>query len=53
MVNTAFVNYLDNLAETLKFPILLKQTTHEQTAVVSLQSLILILALQQIREKAW
>ena len=38
MVNIAFVNYLDNLNETLKFPILLNQTTHEQTLPVSLQS---------------
>ena len=35
MVNTSFANYLDNLAETLKYPILL--TTHEQTLPISLQ----------------
>ena len=38
MVNTAFVNYLDNLTETLQFPILLNWTTHEQTLLISLQS---------------
>ena len=42
-VNTALVNYLDNLTETLKFPILLNQTTHKQTLPFSLQSFILIL----------
>ena len=36
--NTAFVNYLDNLTESLKFPILINQTTHEQTSPISLQS---------------
>ena len=36
MVNTAFVNYLDNLTESLKFPILLNRTTHEQTFPISL-----------------
>ena len=30
-VNIAFVNYLDNLTESLTFPILLNRTTHEQT----------------------
>ena len=38
MVNTAFVNYLDNLTESLKFPILLNRTTHEQTLPILLQS---------------
>ena len=38
MVNTAFVNYHDNLMESLKFPILLDRTTHEQTLPISLQS---------------
>ena len=38
MVNTAFVNYLDNLTESLKFPVLLNRTTHEQTLPISLQS---------------
>ena len=38
MVNTAFVNYHDNLTETLKSPILLYQTTHKQTLPISLQS---------------
>ena len=39
MVNTAFVNYLDqidNLTETLEFPILKNQTTFEQTLPISL-----------------
>ena len=38
-VNTDFVNYLDNITESLKFPILLNWTTHEQTLPISLQSL--------------
>ena len=38
MMNTAFVNYLDNLTESWKFSILLSQTTHEQTLPISLQS---------------
>ena len=38
MVNTAFVNYLDNLSETLQFPILLNWTAHKQTLPISLQS---------------
>ena len=37
-VNTAFANYLANLTESLKFPILLNHTTHEQTLPISLQS---------------
>ena len=37
-VNTAIVNYLDNLNETLQFPILLNWTTLEQTLPISLQS---------------
>ena len=38
MVNTAFVNYLDqtNLTESLKFPILQKKTTFKQTLPISL-----------------
>ena len=36
MVNTALVNYLDNLTESLKFPILLNRATHEQTLPISL-----------------
>ena len=39
MVNTAFVNYLDqidNLTETLEFPILKSKTTFEQTLPISL-----------------
>ena len=38
MVNMAFINYLDNLTNSLKFPLLLNQTTHEQTLQISLQS---------------
>ena len=38
MVNTAFINYFDNLIDSLKFPILLNQTTHKQTLPISLQS---------------
>ena len=38
MVNTAFVNYLDNLANSLKFPLLLNWTMHKQTLSISLQS---------------
>ena len=40
-VNTAFVNYLDsldNLTDSLKFPILLNRTTYEQTLHISLKS---------------
>ena len=40
MVNTAFVNYLDsldNLTNSLKFPILLNRTTCEQTLPISLK----------------
>ena len=43
MVNTAFVNYLDKLIDSLKFCILLIRATHEHTVPVSLQSLNLIL----------
>ena len=38
MVNTAFVNYLDNLTESLKFPALLNRTTHKQILPILLQS---------------
>ena len=38
MVNTAFVNYLNNLINSLKFPLLMKQTTHEQALSNSLHS---------------
>ena len=38
MVNTAFLNYLDNLTDSLKFPILLNRTAHELTLLISLQS---------------
>ena len=40
-VNTAFVNYLDsldNLTDSLKFPILLNRTTYKQTLPISLKS---------------
>ena len=39
MVNTAFVNYLDsldNLTDSLKFPLLMNRTTFEQTLPISL-----------------
>ena len=36
MVNTAFVNYLDNLTDSSKFPILLNRTTYAQTLPISL-----------------
>ena len=39
MVNTAFISYFDNLTDSLKFPILLNQTTYKQTLLMSLQSL--------------
>ena len=39
-VNTAFVNYLDNLPDSLKFPILLNRTTYEQTLPISLKSFV-------------
>ena len=38
MMNTAFVNYLDNLTDSLQFPIILKQTTHKLTLLIPLQS---------------
>ena len=37
MVNTAFVNFLDNLTESLKFPILFNRTNHEQTLPIALE----------------
>ena len=37
-VNTAFANYLDNLTESLKFPILLNRRIHKQTSPILLQS---------------
>ena len=37
-VNTAFVNYLANLTESLKFTNLLNRKTYEQTLPISLQS---------------
>ena len=38
MVNPAFINYLDNLTDSLRFPLLVSQTTHEQILPISLQS---------------
>ena len=38
MVNTAFINYFDNLTASLKFQILLNKTMCEQTLLISLQS---------------
>ena len=38
MVNTAFINYLGNLTESLKFPISLNRATHKQILPISLQS---------------
>ena len=38
MVNTAFINYLDNLTDSVKFPILLNRTTNEKTLLITLQS---------------
>ena len=38
MVNTAFINYFDNLTDSLKFPILLNWTTYKQILPMSLQS---------------
>ena len=35
---TAFANYLDNLTESFKLPLLLNRTTHEQTSPISLKS---------------
>ena len=37
-MNTAFINYFDNLTDALRFPILLNWTTHEQTLPICLQS---------------
>ena len=38
MMSTAFINYLDNLTNSLKFLLLLNWTTHEQTLPISSQS---------------
>ena len=38
MVNTDFINYFDNLANSLKFPVLLNWTTYKQTLLISFQS---------------
>ena len=38
MVTVAFISYLDNLTNSLEFPILLNLTTHKQTLPISLQS---------------
>ena len=37
-VNTVFVNYLNNLTNSLKFPLLLNWTTLEQNLHISLES---------------
>ena len=37
-VNTTSVGYLDNMTESLKFPIMLNRTTNEQTLPISLHS---------------
>ena len=37
-MNTAFVNYLDNLTESLNFAILLNKMTHEQILHICQQS---------------
>ena len=39
MVSTVFINYFDNLTDSLKFPALVNQTTYEETLPISLQSL--------------
>ena len=36
-MNTAFINYFDNLTASLKFSILLNQTTYKQSLLISLQ----------------
>ena len=41
MVNTAFVNYLnslDNLTDSLRFPILLNRTTYKKTLPIGMKS---------------
>ena len=38
MVNTAFINFLDNQTNSLKFPHLFNQTTHKQTLPILTQS---------------
>ena len=37
-MNTAFITYFDNLTDSLKFQILLNQTTYKQTLPISLPS---------------
>ena len=37
-VSTAFIKYLDDMTNSLKIPILLNQTTHQQTLPISSQS---------------
>ena len=39
MVHTVFINYLDNLTNSSKIPILLNWATHKQTLPISLHSL--------------
>ena len=38
MVKTAFINYCDNLTDSLKFLVWLNWTTYEQTLLICLQS---------------
>ena len=47
MVNTAFVNYPDNLTESLIFPIFLNQTSHKQPYQFLYSLLTLILTYQK------
>ena len=39
-VNTAFVDYLDNLTNSLNSPLFLNWTTHEQILAITLQSFV-------------
>ena len=39
IVNITFINYFDNLTDSLKFPILLNRTTYEQILPISLEIL--------------
>ena len=47
-VNTAFVNYFDDLIDSLDVPILQNWMTHEQILPISLQSLEFNLNLLQV-----
>ena len=37
-MDLAFINYFDNLNNSLKFPILLNRTTYEQNLLISLEA---------------